>query len=179
MAPAVILRMDVHCRGCAGKIRRAINNLLGVEEVWVSADTGLVVVKGTSPPLDPSQLRWRIQTRTRRPVTVVSDGGSEDHCYPPPQPQQYAAPPSGYQHHHYSGGMIHVGPPPPAPAYPSYPYGGGGVGWVPAPAPPHLLQYVPTSSADGGYHFPSRQYVPNDAPVWFNDDNPNGCCSVQ
>jgi len=28
MAP-VILRMDVHCYGCAGKIRRVVKNLLG------------------------------------------------------------------------------------------------------------------------------------------------------
>jgi len=86
-----------------------------VEEVWVSVDTGLVVVGGTS--LDASLLRWRIQTRTRRPVTVVSDGADPE----PPQPQyQYAAPPPGYpQHYHYSG-MQYMGPPPsaapPAPA---------------------------------------------------------------
>ena len=28
MAP-VILRMDVHCYGCAGRIRKAVKNLLG------------------------------------------------------------------------------------------------------------------------------------------------------
>ncbi|CAD6207502.1 unnamed protein product [Miscanthus lutarioriparius] len=174
MAP-VILRMDVHCYGCAGKIRRVVKNLLGVEEVWVSVDTGLVVVAGTA--LDASLLRWRIQTRTRRPVTVVSDGADPE----PPQPQyQYAAPPPGYpQHYHYRGTMQYMGPPPSAPppdaAYPYY-YGGGG-GWVPAPAPQHLLQYVPTTTWDG--YFPSRQYVPNQAPICFNDDNPNGCCAVQ
>jgi hypothetical protein len=26
---------------------------------------------------------------------------------------------------------------------------------------------------------PRHQYVPNEAPLWFNDENPNGCCSVQ
>ena len=63
----------------------------------------------------------------------------------------------------------------------AYPYYGGGGNWVPAPAPQHLLQYVPTTTTttwDDGY-FPSRQYVPNQAPVCFNDDNPNGCCTVQ
>lgn len=142
----------------------------------MSVDTGLVVVAGTS--LDASLLRWRIQTMTRmRPVTIVSDGADPE----PPQYHQYAAPPPGYpQLQHYSGGMQYMGPPPPsappAASYPAYPY--GGVGWVPAPAPPHLLQYVPTTTWDGGY-FPSRQYVPNQAPVCFNDDNPNGCCAVQ
>ncbi|CAD6215314.1 unnamed protein product [Miscanthus lutarioriparius] len=163
MAP-VILRMDVHCYGCAGKIRRVVKNLLGVEEVWVSVDTGLVVVGGTS--LDASLLRWRIQTRTRRPVTVVSDGADPEP--EPPQPQyQYAAPPPGYpQHYHYSG-MQYMGPPPTPPTPTT----------AAAPAPQHLLQYVPTTTWDG--YFPSRQYVPNQAPVCFNDDNPNGCCAVQ
>ena len=75
---------------------------------------------------------------------------------------------------HY-GGMVHLGPhaayayqyQPPA-AYPSY-------GWVPAAAPPqHLVQYVP-----GELLHARHQYVPNEAPLWFNDENPNGCCSVQ
>lgn len=141
----------------------------GVEEVWVSVDTGLVVVSGTS--LDAWLLRCQIQNSTRRPVTVVSDGAADT----APEPQ-HAAPPLGgyYPQHHYSG-VLHMAPPPlPAGAYPYYYYYGSGDGWVPAP-PQHLLQYVPTTTTVDGY-FPSRQYVPNLAPVCFNDDNPNGCC---
>ncbi|KAG2625811.1 hypothetical protein PVAP13_3KG298200 [Panicum virgatum] len=121
MAP-VILRMDVHCYGCAGRIRKAVKNLLGVEEVWVSVDTGLVVVYGSS--LDASLLRWKIQARTKRPVAIVSDGGGAE------EPPHYA-------------GML-------------------------------LLQYVPGETLQA-----RQQYVPNEAPLWFHDDNPNGCCSVQ
>jgi hypothetical protein len=63
------------------------------------------------------------------------------------------------------GQMVHLGPPQagyggPYPPYGGYYYGGGG-GWVPT------------------YHAPRQQYVPNEAPVWFNDDNPNGCCVMQ
>ena len=47
--------------------------------------------------------------------------------------------------------------------------------WVPAAAPPQLLlQYVPGETLQA-----RQQYVPNEAPLWFDDDNPNGCCSVQ
>jgi len=125
----------------------------GVEEVGVSVDRGLVYVYGSS--LDASLLRRKIQARTKRPVAIVSDGSAEG---PPPH---YAPPLPHY------GGMVHLGPhaayayqyQPPA-AYPSY-------GWVPAAAPPqHLLQY-------------GHQYVHNEAPLWFNDENPNASCSVQ
>ncbi|OEL16068.1 hypothetical protein BAE44_0022912 [Dichanthelium oligosanthes] len=173
MAP-VILRMDVHCYGCAGKIRKVVKNLLGVEEVWVSVDTGLVVVAGTS--LDASLLRWKIQMRTKRPVAIVSDGVEE--LPPPPQPQ-YALPPPGYPH--YSG-MVHLGPqhapyaqhqPPANPYYGAAP--AAAVGWVPATAPSqHMLQYVPSELLHARH-----QYMPNEAPLWLNDENPNGCCSVQ
>ena len=128
----------------------------GVEEVWVSVDTGLVVVYGSS--LHASLLRRKIQARTKRPIAIVSDGGAEE---PPPQ---YAPPLVRF---------VHLGPhaayayQPPA-AYPSY-------GWVPAAAPPqHLVQYVP-----GELLHARHQYVHNEAPLWFNDGNPNASCSVQ
>nr|TKV90366.1 hypothetical protein SEVIR_9G023900v2 [Setaria viridis] len=178
MAP-VILRTFVHCSCCAGRIRRAIKNYLGVEEVWVSVDTGLVVVAGTN--LDASLLRWRVQSMIRKKhrVDIVSDGAAEE------QPQ-YALPPPGYPYpYHYQypynsgggGGMVpHLGPPPayaqpPAP----YPYAAAAaaLGWVPEP-PQHLLQYVPAELLHA-----RRQYMPNEAPLWLNDENPNGCCSVQ
>jgi len=132
----------------------------GVEEVWVSVDTGLVVVSGSS--LDASLLRWKIQARTKRPVAIVSDGGGAEE--PPPPQQGCPLPP------HYSR-MVHPGPHAP---YAHYPYAGA-VSWVPAAAPPqHLLQYVPPEMLHARH-----QYVPNEAPLWFNDENPNGCCSVQ
>ncbi|CAD6234820.1 unnamed protein product [Miscanthus lutarioriparius] len=152
MAP-VILEMDVHCLRCARKIRKAVRNMHGVEDVRVSVGTGLVVVKGSS--LDASLLRWRIQSRTGRPVAVVSDGGAAEE------------PPAGQ--------MLHLGPTPPLAGYSySYPYGGYGGGW-PAPA----LQYVP-----GGNVLPydASQYgmmMTNDAPPCYRDDGPSGCCTMQ
>ncbi|KAG0541054.1 hypothetical protein BDA96_03G463000 [Sorghum bicolor] len=154
MAP-VILEMDVHCLRCARKIRKAVRNMHGVEDVRVSVDSGLVVVKGAS--LDASLLRWRIQSRTGKPVAVVSDGGGAAAAEEPP-----------------AGQMVHLGPTPPPLGYSySYPYPYGG-GW-PAPA----LQYVP-----GGNVLPydARQYammMANDAPPCYRDDGPSGCCTMQ
>ncbi|RLN25182.1 uncharacterized protein C2845_PM07G35180 [Panicum miliaceum] len=117
MAPVVVLKMDVHCLRCARRIRKIIKTLYGVEDLWVSLDTGFVVVAGSS--LDASQLKWRIQSRTGKPVAVVSDGTAEE--APPPD----------------IGHMVHLGPPPQGYGYPPYGYIGGG-GWVP---PPHTIQY--------------------------------------
>jgi copper chaperone CopZ len=77
----------------------------GVEDVWASVDTGLVVVAGYA--LDASLLRWRVQSRSRRPVVVVSDGGAAEDALPPPDSAQ----------------MVHLGPPG---GYPQY------YGWAPA-----------------------------------------------
>ncbi|KAF8769121.1 hypothetical protein HU200_006901 [Digitaria exilis] len=154
MAP-VVLRMDVHCYGCADKIRRVLKNhfqfripsntygahmLLdsGVEEVWVSVERGLVVVSGAA--LDASLMRRKIQKRTKRPVAIVSAGAEE------PPPLQYSAPPPGYPPH-LIGMAPHFGPHVPYTSYSyaqppgSYPYGAptvAGGGWVP---PQHLLQH--------------------------------------
>ena len=80
----------------------------------MSLETGFVVVAGSY--LDASQLKWRIQSRTGKPVAVVSDGAAEEDNMPQ---------------------MVHLGPPPQGYGYPPYVHGGGG--WV--PAPPHALQY--------------------------------------
>jgi hypothetical protein len=153
-----------------------------VEEVWVSVDTGLVVVAGTS--LDASLLRWRVQSKIRKyRVDIVSDGGAAEE--PPRHECYYAQPPPGYpydpcQYAYYGGGgMVPqqlMGFPPAAYARPAAPHTAGALGWVPNP-PQHLLQYVP-----GELLHARRRYTPNEAPLWFNnndDENPNGCCSVQ
>ncbi|KAL6636570.1 hypothetical protein ACP70R_024142 [Stipagrostis hirtigluma subsp. patula] len=125
MAP-VILEMDVHCLGCASKIRRAIKDLYGVESVWVSPETGLVVVTGGA---DAEALRCRIQSKMGRPVTVVNDGAAAEapvetsrRMAPLPPPHPHAPPPPGYPP--YAGPVL-LAPPcygalPPAPACPCH-----------------------------------------------------------
>ncbi|KAL6613777.1 hypothetical protein ACP70R_036047 [Stipagrostis hirtigluma subsp. patula] len=150
MAP-VILETEVHCVGCARKIRKAVENLHGVEGVWASPETGLVVVNG---PVDAAALRWRIETKMRRAVTIVSDGAP-----PPPPPPP---PPPGYPPY---VGMAHLAPPhygipPPAPAYPHRTRWHGN--------PPTISWTRRTSRArhyspdDDAFHHHARHYVPSD-----------------
>ncbi|KAF8757410.1 hypothetical protein HU200_010929 [Digitaria exilis] len=157
MAP-VILRMDVHCYGCADKIRRVLKNVLGVEEVWVSVERGLVVVSGAA--LDASLLRRKIHKRTKRPVAIVSAGVEE------PPPPHYAQPPAGYPPH-LSGMAPHLVPHVPYSYSYAQPYGAStvvGGGWVPAasasPPPQHLLQHVPSEMVVHARH--GQYYMPNE-----------------
>ncbi|TVU44286.1 hypothetical protein EJB05_03722, partial [Eragrostis curvula] len=153
MAP-VILHMDVHCLRCARKIRRSIEHLHGVERVWAAPESGLVFVSGTA---DASKLKWRIESKLGKPVTVVSDG---ERCFPTYTKMEHLGPPQGYP-----------------PAYPYYGGGGGWqqyhhhhpmmMGWAPV-APPQAYHYAPPVDP--------HQYVQNQAPVYFNDENPNACC---
>ncbi|CAO2038798.1 unnamed protein product [Urochloa humidicola] len=175
MAP-VILKTFVHCSSCAGRIQRAIKKYSGVDEVLVSVDTGLILVSGRN--LDASFLKWRIQSKIRKcRVDVISDGTAEESL-----PPQYATPPPvytayPYPYYHNSGTMAGGGPPAHCGQLPlAYPYGGAAAmgTWVPAPPLQHLLQYVPPVQL-----YARQQYMPKEVPLWFNDDNPNGCCSVQ
>ncbi|KAF8642116.1 hypothetical protein HU200_067375 [Digitaria exilis] len=151
MAPVVVLRMDMHCVRCARRIRKFVKSLSGVQDLWVSPDTGMMVVSGSG--LDASLLKWWIQSKTGRLVDVVNDGAAEE--FPPE-----------------TGQMVHLGPTPAYSSY-SYPYPyagyGGGGGWVPSQ---HAFPYMAAGDV-------RRQYMPNEAPVCFNDDNPNGCCTMQ
>nr|CAB3492578.1 unnamed protein product [Digitaria exilis] len=160
MAP-VVLRMDVHCYGCADKIRRVLKNVLGVEEVWVSVERGLVVVSGAA--LDASLMRRKIQKRTKRPVAIVSAGAEE------PPPLQYSAPPPGYPPH-LIGMAPHLGPHVP---YTSYSYA----------QPPGSYPYGAPTVAGGGWMLVharhGQYYMPNEPLLWSNDEDPDGCCSVQ
>ncbi|KAL6655109.1 hypothetical protein ACP70R_005935 [Stipagrostis hirtigluma subsp. patula] len=150
MAP-VILEMDVHCLACARKIRNAVKKIYGVEGVWASPETGLVVVDG---PVDAAALRWRIQSKMRRAVAVVSDGGVAAGAAPPEaywrRMARHAPPP-------YVG-MVHLAPPHYGVPPPAYPYRGEPtVSWSRPPSHSGRYHYV----ADDAFH--SRHYVPDDA----------------
>ncbi|KAK4265224.1 hypothetical protein QN277_026305 [Acacia crassicarpa] len=49
----VVLKVDLHCDGCASKIIRFINCFQGVETVKVDGDSGKVTITGN---VDPSKL---------------------------------------------------------------------------------------------------------------------------
>ncbi|CAN4117110.1 unnamed protein product [Withania somnifera] len=76
-ASTVVLKIRLHCDGCAHKIKRIIKKIDGVEEVNVDLEKDLVTVKGT---MDLKDLIPYLKDKLKRNVEVVppkKDGGSE------------------------------------------------------------------------------------------------------
>ncbi|KAG2548822.1 heavy metal-associated isoprenylated plant protein 6-like [Panicum virgatum] len=67
----IVLKVDLHCAGCAGKVRKAIKRAPGVETVTADMAAGKVVVTG---PADAAELKERIEARAKKPVQIVSAG---------------------------------------------------------------------------------------------------------
>ncbi|XP_037468615.1 heavy metal-associated isoprenylated plant protein 9-like [Triticum dicoccoides] len=87
----VILGVEVHCTGCAKRIRRSLLRCKGVETVHVDMPANQVTIKGA---VDPQALCDRLRAKTKRDATLISP------LPPPPPPEgEEPAPP----------------PPPPAP----------------------------------------------------------------
>uniref|UniRef100_A0ACD5X2D5 Uncharacterized protein n=1 Tax=Avena sativa TaxID=4498 RepID=A0ACD5X2D5_AVESA len=66
----VVLRVDLHCDGCARKVVKAIRAAQGVEGVAADVAGGTVTVTGKGA--DPWDLKDRIESKTRRPVAFVN-----------------------------------------------------------------------------------------------------------
>ncbi|KAL6640978.1 hypothetical protein ACP70R_019159 [Stipagrostis hirtigluma subsp. patula] len=74
MAP-VTYSMNVHCAGCAEKIRKAIKKMSGVGFVdWVEVkfDLGRVIVTGNP---DASALRAKLEAKFQTTVTILEGPG--------------------------------------------------------------------------------------------------------
>ncbi|WVZ59108.1 hypothetical protein U9M48_009306 [Paspalum notatum var. saurae] len=67
----IVLKVDLHCAGCASKVRKAIKRAPGVESVMTDMAAGKVVVSG---PADAAELKERIEARAKKPVQIVSAG---------------------------------------------------------------------------------------------------------
>ncbi|KAG8091713.1 hypothetical protein GUJ93_ZPchr0012g21687 [Zizania palustris] len=70
-APAIVLKVDLHCAGCASKVKKAIKRAPGVESVTADTAGNKVVVTGEA---DAAELKERIEARTKKPVHIVSAG---------------------------------------------------------------------------------------------------------
>ncbi|GJM84657.1 hypothetical protein PR202_ga00348 [Eleusine coracana subsp. coracana] len=70
-AAGIVLKVDLHCAGCASKVRKAIKHAPGVESVAANMAAGKVVVTG---PADAAELKERIEAKTKKPVQIVSAG---------------------------------------------------------------------------------------------------------
>ncbi|XP_015089103.1 heavy metal-associated isoprenylated plant protein 6-like [Solanum pennellii] len=72
---SIVLKLDLHCEGCAQKLRRFIRHTHGVEKVKSDCETGKLTVKGD---VDPSWLRERVEIKTKKKVELISSPPKKD-----------------------------------------------------------------------------------------------------
>ncbi|KAL8526116.1 hypothetical protein ACS0TY_015370 [Phlomoides rotata] len=74
-----VLKLELHCEGCAKKVRRAVSHFEGVEKVKTDCEANKLTVTGN---VDPTWLRERVEYKTKKKVELVSpqpkkDGGDK------------------------------------------------------------------------------------------------------
>lgn len=65
----VVLKVDMHCLGCASKVKRSIKTFNGVQDFWLDYKLNTVIVKGN---VDPLKLRERVQKKSGRKTELLS-----------------------------------------------------------------------------------------------------------
>ncbi|KAG7534987.1 Heavy metal-associated domain superfamily [Arabidopsis thaliana x Arabidopsis arenosa] len=65
----VVLKVDMHCEGCASRIVKCVRSFQGVETVKSESATGKLTVTGA---LDPVKLREKLEEKTKKKVDLVS-----------------------------------------------------------------------------------------------------------
>ncbi|XAR67879.1 hypothetical protein NMG60_11002815 [Bertholletia excelsa] len=68
--PEIVLRVYMHCEGCARKVRRCLKGFQGVEDVQTDCKSHKVVVKGEKA--DPLKVLERVQKKSHRQVELLS-----------------------------------------------------------------------------------------------------------
>ncbi|KAF5732231.1 putative metal ion binding protein [Tripterygium wilfordii] len=66
----IVLKVYMHCEGCARKVRRSLKGFEGVEDVTTDCKTYKVIVKGEKA--DPLKVLERVQRKSHRPVELLS-----------------------------------------------------------------------------------------------------------
>ncbi|XP_059641086.1 heavy metal-associated isoprenylated plant protein 7-like [Cornus florida] len=66
----IVLRVYMHCEGCARKIRRSLKTMEGIEDVQTDCKTHKVVVKGEKA--DPFKVVERVERKSHRQVDLLS-----------------------------------------------------------------------------------------------------------
>ncbi|MFS7964073.1 putative heavy metal-associated domain, HMA, heavy metal-associated domain superfamily [Helianthus anomalus] len=66
----MVLRVFMHCEGCARKVRRCLKGFEGVEDVITDCKTHEVIVKGEKA--DPLKVLERLQKKSHRKVELIS-----------------------------------------------------------------------------------------------------------
>ncbi|CAJ1937511.1 unnamed protein product [Sphenostylis stenocarpa] len=68
--PEIVLRVFMHCEGCARKVRRSLKGFPGVENILTDCKSHKVVVKGEKA--DPLKVLERVQKKSHRKVELLS-----------------------------------------------------------------------------------------------------------
>ncbi|XP_054822596.1 heavy metal-associated isoprenylated plant protein 7-like [Prosopis cineraria] len=68
--PDIVLKVYMHCEGCARKVRRSLKGFPGVEEIITDCKAHRVVVKGEKA--DPLKVLERVQRKSHRQVELLS-----------------------------------------------------------------------------------------------------------
>nr|GEW37185.1 heavy metal-associated isoprenylated plant protein 3 [Tanacetum cinerariifolium] len=66
----IVLRVFMHCEGCARKVRKCLKGFDGVEDIQTDCKTHKVVVKGEKA--DPLKVLERVQKKSHRQVELLS-----------------------------------------------------------------------------------------------------------
>lgn len=65
----VVLKLDLHCEGCAKKVKRSVSHFEGVEKVKADSTANKLTVVGK---VDPTALRERVEYKTKKKVELLS-----------------------------------------------------------------------------------------------------------
>ncbi|XP_058207954.1 heavy metal-associated isoprenylated plant protein 3-like isoform X3 [Rhododendron vialii] len=66
----VVLKFDMHCEGCAKKIKRAVRHLDDVDDVKADIASNKLTVVGKK--LDPAKVKGKVEEKTKNKVEIVS-----------------------------------------------------------------------------------------------------------
>ncbi|PWA55766.1 heavy metal-associated domain, HMA [Artemisia annua] len=71
----IILKLDLHCEGCAKKVKKSIRYIQGVESVKADSTNNKLTVVGK---LDPVHIKERVAYKTKKKVEIISPKPSKD-----------------------------------------------------------------------------------------------------
>ncbi|CAK9182614.1 unnamed protein product, partial [Ilex paraguariensis] len=71
----VVFKLDLHCDGCAKKVKRSVRHFDGVDEVKADSDKNTLTVIGK---VDPASVKERLERKTKKKVELVSPQPKKD-----------------------------------------------------------------------------------------------------
>ncbi|BFG34497.1 hypothetical protein CerSpe_207710 [Prunus speciosa] len=167
-----VLKLNLHCQGCIGKIQKTVSKTKGFHDMSIDRQKDLVTVKGS---MDMKELAETLKEKLKRPVDIVppkkekekekaenngGGGGGGDKKKKEEEGGNGGGKMEGHKMEYPAG----------LPGFGQVPYGmvygpgfGTGYGYPPQSLPP------PPPGFGTGYGYPPH------APQMFSDENPNAC----